>query len=71
MDGSHRKVEEEGSLLKVLMGKFNSKRSVEKPRTKWEDTVQREALRILWKKRAEDTEEWRSCLREVRAQNEL
>jgi hypothetical protein len=51
-----------GSHIKVLMGKFN-KRSVEKPRIKWEDMVQKSALRILgirrWRKRAGDTEEWR------------
>jgi hypothetical protein len=58
-----------GSHIKVLMGKFN-KRSVEKPRIKWEDMVPRDALRILgirhWRKRTGDTEEWRGYLREVR-----
>jgi len=51
-----------GSHIKVLMGKFN-KRSVEKRGIKWEDMVQKGALRILgirrWRKRAGDREEWR------------
>jgi hypothetical protein len=45
---------------------------VRKPRTKWEDIIQMDTSEILgiqeWRRRAEDSEEWRHLLREVRAQ---
>jgi hypothetical protein len=45
----------------VLNGKFCNTRQVVKPRTRWEDVVQRDISQILgirgWKRRAEDTEE--------------
>jgi hypothetical protein len=50
---------------------------VGKPRTKWENVVQKDALQILgiryWKKkkRAGDGEEWGHLLREARAQKGL
>jgi hypothetical protein len=32
---------------KVLNGKIHNRRSVGKPRTRWEDVVQRDALKVL------------------------
>ena len=42
---------------KVLNGKFHNTRPVERPRIRWEDAVQKNALQILgtrgWRRRAE------------------
>jgi hypothetical protein len=50
-------------------------RSVRKPRTRWEDVGQRDALQGLgireWARPAGDKEEWRHLLREARAQKWL
>jgi hypothetical protein len=57
-------MEEERILLKVLEGKFHNTKSVGKQEQ--ECVVQRDALQIPgfrhWRKRAEDTEEWRRYL---------
>jgi hypothetical protein len=61
-----------GSLSKVLHGKFHNARSVGRPRTRLEDVVQRDALKVVgirgWRKRHGDREKWRRFLREVSAQ---
>jgi hypothetical protein len=55
---------EEGRIpKKVLNGKFLNTRKVGRPRIRWEDAVQKDALQILgtrgWRRRAENREEWR------------
>jgi hypothetical protein len=47
----------------ILKGKFHNTRSVAKPRRRWEDVVQIDALQIRgirgWRSRAGGREEWR------------
>jgi hypothetical protein len=60
---------------KVLNGKFLNTRPVGRPRIRWEDAVQKDALQILgtrgWRRRAENREKWRQLLREAKAQKRL
>jgi hypothetical protein len=55
----------------VLNGTFHNRRPVGRPRTKWADVVQRDALQLLgvrgWRRRAENRDEWRHALREANA----
>jgi len=48
---------------------------VGRPRTRWADVVQRDALQLLgvrgWRRRAESRDEWRHALREAKARNGL
>jgi len=60
---------------KLLKGKFHNTRSAGKPRTRWEDVVQRDAVHVLgirgWRRRARFKEEWRRLLKEARSQKGL
>jgi hypothetical protein len=62
------RMENERFLKKVHNLKFNNKRPVGKPRTRWEDVVRRDTSQILGirgtRRRTEDREEWRWPLRE-------
>jgi hypothetical protein len=67
---------EEGRIpKKVLNGKFRNTRPVGRPRIRWEDGVQKDALQILgtrgWRRRAENREEWRQFWREAMARKGL
>jgi len=46
-----------------------------RPRTRWADVVQRDALQLLgirgWRRRAESRDKWRHALREAKAQKGL
>jgi len=48
---------------------------VGRPRNRWADVVQRDALQLLglrgWRRRAEIRDEWRRIIREALAQNGL
>jgi len=63
-------MEEESIPKKVLNGKFYTTRAVGRPRTRWVDVVQREALQVLgirgWWRRAENRDEWRRLMREAK-----
>jgi hypothetical protein len=69
------KLEEERIPKKVLNGNFHSTRPVGRPRTRWADVVQRDALQLLgtrgWKRRAANRDEWRRFLREAKARKGL
>jgi hypothetical protein len=73
--GHIRRMEDERTLKGVLNGKFRNMRPVGKLRTSWKDVFRRDTSQILeirgWRRRAEDREEWRRLLREVRAQKGL
>ena len=60
---------------KVLNGNFHTTRPVGRPRTRWVDVVQRDALQLLgirgWRRRAANRDEWRHLLRDAKARKEL
>jgi len=49
--------------------------SVGRPRNRWADVVQRDALQLLgirgWRRRAANRDEWRHLMREAKAQKGL
>jgi hypothetical protein len=65
------RMEEERIPKRVLNGNFHTTRPVGKPRTRWTDVVQRDALQLLgirgWKSKAANTDEWRCLIREAKA----
>jgi hypothetical protein len=69
------KMEEERIPKKVLNGNFRTTRPVGKPRARWADVVQRDALRLLgirgWRRRAENRDEWRRLMREAKSRKGL
>ena len=69
------RMEEEGIPKNVLNGNFYATRPVGRPRTRWVDVVQRDALQLLGikglRRRAENRDEWRHLMREVKAHNGL
>jgi hypothetical protein len=63
---------EEGRIpIKVLRGNFYTTRPVGRPRTRWADVVQRNALQLLrlrgWRRRTTNRDEWGHLMREVKA----
>jgi hypothetical protein len=66
------RMEEERIPKKVLNGNIHTTRPVGRPRTRWADVVQRDAVRLLgirgWSRRAENRNEWRRLMREAKTQ---
>jgi len=71
----HIMMEEERIPKKVLNGNFHTTRSVGRPKTRWADVVQRNALQLLetrgWRRRAANRDEWRRFTREAKARKGL
>jgi hypothetical protein len=69
------RMEEDSIPKKVLNGTYRNKRPVGRPRIRWADMVQRDALQLLgvrgWRKRASNRDEWRHALREAKARKGL
>jgi hypothetical protein len=63
-------MEEERIPKKVLNGNFHTTRPVGRPRTRWVDVVQRDALQLLglrgWRKTPENRNEWRHLMRKAK-----
>jgi hypothetical protein len=69
------RMEEERITKKVLNGNFHTTRPVGRPRTRWADVIQRDALQLLgirgWRRRAVNRDERRHLLREAKARKGL
>jgi hypothetical protein len=72
MGGSYNKNGRRRFPKKFLNGNFHTTRSVGRPRTRWTDVVRRDALQLLgirvWRRGAENRDEWRHLMREAKAQ---
>jgi len=73
--GHIMRMEEERIPKKVLKGNFYTTRSLGRPRIRWTDVVQRDALQLLgirgWRRRAEIRDDWRRLMREVKTRKGL
>jgi hypothetical protein len=65
------RMEKERIPKKGLKGNFHTTRPVGRPRTRWADVVQRDALQLLGirelRRRAANRDEWRHLKREAKA----
>jgi hypothetical protein len=71
MGGSYNKDGRGKDSKKLLNGKFHTIRPMGRPRNRWADVVQRDALQLLgtrgWRRITANREEWRRLVREAKA----
>jgi hypothetical protein len=71
MGGSYNKDGRGKDSKKVLNRNFHTTRSVRRPRTRWVDAVQGDALQLLgireWRRRTANRDEWMHLVREAKA----
>jgi hypothetical protein len=69
------RMEEERIPKKVLYRNFHTTRKVGRPRSRWVDVVQRDALQLPgirgWRRRAANRDDWRRLMREAKARKGL
>ena len=71
MGGSYNKDGRKRIPKKVLNRNFHPTRPVGRPRTRWADVVERDALQLLgtrgWRRKTTNRDEWRRLVREAKA----
>ena len=69
------RIKKERIPKKVLNRNFHTTRPVGRPRTRWADVVQRDALQLLgirgWRRRVANRDEWKRLMREAKARKGL
>jgi hypothetical protein len=69
------RMEEERIPKRVLNRNFHTTRTMGRPRSRWADVVQRDALQLLetrgWRSKASNKDEWKRLMTEVKARKEL
>ena len=75
MGGLYNKDGRRKGSKKILNGNIHTTRPVGRPRTRWADVVQRDALQLLgirgWRRRAANRDKWRRLMMESKVRKGL